>query len=112
MTPKPTWDDEDDPGQEFDEPNNRSSAERVAAHARRRRAAGLVRVSIWVPNQRADEIQETARRMRVEAGIPLPLDRPRSSASSPSSAATRATTPAVDDGPTLVERRPGLPGLP
>jgi hypothetical protein len=52
----------------------RKSADRVATHARRRRASGLVRVSVWVPNQQAQEVQRIAWQMRVQANTTLPDD--------------------------------------
>jgi hypothetical protein len=147
----------------------RNSAERVAAHARRRRAAGLVRVSVWVPNQQSQEIQRIARQMRVQANATLPSDyRPeRPEIQIPTVTIEREESPTVavsvladevwlhklltanggewnghtkrwlvrqdvalalglgsrmdgaprpapgeDGDPTLIERRPGLPGLP
>jgi len=107
---KRNTDDDQEPaelGAEFG--TTRSSAERVATHARRQRASGLVRVSVWVPNQQSQEIQRIARQMRVEAKAMLPGDhQPGPHADGPPGSAQPE-----DEAPTLVERRPGgLPGLP
>jgi hypothetical protein len=39
----------------------------VAACRTQMREAGFVRVSVWVPEDRYDEIQEVARKLREEA---------------------------------------------
>ena len=162
-----------DDGRELEEHDElgtpRSSAERVAAHARRRRAGGLVRVSVWVPNQQSQEIQRIAWQMRVHANTALPDDyRPeRPEIQIPTMTLERGESPTVTvatlaeevwlhklltanggewdgrakrwlirqdvalalglgprmdgtpgaaqpegEAPTLIERRPGLPGLP
>jgi hypothetical protein len=86
----------------------RSSAERVATHARRQRASGLVRVSVWVPNQQSQEIQRIARQMRVQAKATLPGDHRLG----PHTDGAPGSAQSEGEAPTLIERRPGLPGLP
>jgi hypothetical protein len=86
----------------------RSSAERVATHARRQRASGLIRVSVWVPNQQSQEIHRIAWQMRVQANATLPSDHRLG----PHTDDPPGSAQPEDEAPTLIERRPGLPGLP
>lgn len=46
---------------------DRTAAKRVREYTARSKEAGLVRVTVWVPKDGADEIRETAARLRAEA---------------------------------------------
>ena len=46
--------------------------ERVAKHAKRQRDQGLVRISVWVPQDDARRLRDVAKKMRAKAHKPLP----------------------------------------
>ena len=51
-----------------------NGADRVARHHDAQRKRGLKLVKVWVPEDDVRRLQEAAKQMRVEAGLPLPTD--------------------------------------
>jgi len=49
-------------------------AERVARHRDEQRKRGLKLMKVWVPEEDAGRLKEAAKKMRAEAGLPLPED--------------------------------------
>lgn len=52
----------------------KSGAQRVAAHARRQREQGLIKISVWIPRERAAEFRALALKARLNDDRPLPFD--------------------------------------
>ena len=51
-----------------------NGAERVARHHDEQRKRGLKLVKVWVPEDDVRRLQEAAKKIRAEAGLPLPAD--------------------------------------
>ena len=51
--------------------------ERVARHAEAMRKLGLIKISVWVPDDGGSrkQVHQLARRLRTEKGRPLPKDK-------------------------------------
>ena len=58
-------------------------AQRVAEHASTQRARGLVRSSVWIPDEARGRLARYAAQLRAEAGVPLPTDPPPKKAAKP-----------------------------
>jgi len=51
-----------------------AGAERVKEHAEKRRTEGLVRVSVWVPEERKEDLHRFAGQLRAEQKKRLPSE--------------------------------------